>query len=474
MPDQTVQSVQGSSQADWIEATRLSTLMTGMDASQRPALLVLAALTWFCWGHVSPWTLGGVLTVSLCIAVIRVVFLRGYAVVTAQGDVGAQLAYIRDRRWFWMLNPIGWGVWPLVFQGRLPPQSEVVCWMLIAGVGAVAIAWMSAHLRLTRAFLLIYFGSVTLSVALATAMWPEVREHSSNLWFPLVLGGYWLLLLRISKYLSEIYGRSIDLTYQNAILIQSLREQKRAVEEASRFKDRFVAGAAHDLKQPVSALGIYSELLSNEPTLANELGPKIMRSTRAINALFDSMFDLAKLDTGQFLVQPRSVDIAALLEELGTQFDTMARQKGLALRVRPVQASLYSDPVLLRRVIGNLLGNAIRYTSQGAVLLAARRRADRVVFEVWDTGPGIAPQEQDRIFDEFYQIDGAAAAEGFGLGLSIVRRLSEQLGCDVSLNSRQGVGTVFRVSAPLALPVQQLSRAADRSFGQSAGSASGS
>ncbi len=473
MSDPLYESVEGSSQADWVEATRLSILMKGMEASQRPALLVLAVLTGLCWGHVSVWLIAGVLAISIYVAVVRTVFLRGYARVTASGTVSQQLAYVRDRAWFWIVNPIGWGVWPLAFHGRLPAQSEVVCWMLIAGVGGVAIAWMSAHLRLTRIFLLTYLGGVTVSVALAMVIWPDTRTSMSSLWFPVVLGGYWLLLLRISKYLSEVYGKNIDLTYQNAILIHSLREQKRTVEDALRFKEHFMAGAAHDLKQPVSALGIYSELLNDEPGLVDELGPKILRSTRAINALFDSMFDLAKLDAGDYLVKTGSVHVVELFEELAAQFAPVATTKGLALRVRPVQAKLHSDPVMLRRIIGNLLGNAIRYTAEGSVLLSARCRPDRIVFEVWDTGRGIAPHEQARIFDEFYQVNGGAAADGFGLGLAIVRRLSERLGYSVSLNSREGRGSVFRVSAPLALPAP-VSRSAGHSYGQSAMSVSGS
>lgn len=474
MPDRLCESVKGLSQADWVEGTRLSNLMKGMEASQWPAVVVLGALTLLCWGHVPPWVLFGVLGVSIAVALLRVVFLRGYARVREHGPVGEQLTYVRERLWFWIVNPIGWGVWPLAFYGRLPPQSEVVCWMLIAGVGGVAIAWMSAHLRMTRIFLLTYLGGILASVALAMLIWPEARRHVVEVWFPLTLGGYWLLLLRISKYLNEVYGKNIELTYQNAMLIQSLQEQKRAVEDTLRFKDRFMAGAAHDLKQPVSALGIYSELLSSEPDLADELRPKIQRSTRAINALFDSMFELAKLDTGQYLVKVQTVNVGELFEELMAQFGPMAEDKGLTLRARPVQAALQSDPILLRRIVGNLLANAIRYTARGGVLLAARQRADRIVFEVWDTGPGIAAREQQRIFDEFYQVttDGRSA-EGFGLGLTIVRRLSERMGYEVSLKSREGRGSVFRLSAPLALPAA-VSSSAGRSPGRSAVSASGS
>ncbi len=466
------ESVNGASQADWIEAARLSILMKGMEASQRPALLVLAALTALSWGDAPLGLIGGALGLSLFVALARVVFLRGYARVAAHGDVKEQLAYVRDRLWFWIVNPIGWGVWPLVFHERLSAQAEVVCWMLIAGVGGVAIAWMSAHLRMTHLFLWTYLGSVALSVALVVVIWPDPNAGTPWIWLPLVMGGYLLLLLKVSRYLSQIYGTNIELTYQNAVLINSLREQKRVVEETLRFKDRFMAGAAHDLKQPINALRIYSELLRSEPDLADELGPKIVRSTKAINALSDSMMDLAKLDTGGYVVKAVSVDVADLFEELRAQFAPTATQKGLTLRTRAVETKLQTDAVMLRRILGNLIANAIRYTDDGGVLLSARHRGDRILFEVWDTGRGIAAQEQTRIFDEFYQVDSTAATEGFGLGLAIVRGLAGHLGYDVSLSSREGRGSVFRVSAPPALTAT-VSLTADHSYAPRAASASG-
>ena len=256
----------------------------------------------------------------------------------------------------------------------------------------------------------------------------------------------------------------------------SSREAIGLAEEASRFKDRFLAGAAHDLKQPVSALGIYAEWLSNEPELVHELGPKILQSTQAINALFDSLFDLVKLDAGRFDIDVRAIDVPELLSDLQVQFSPMAQQKGLALRIRSPQLTVQSDPILLRRILGNLVANAIRYTLQGGILLAARRRGDAVLFEVWDTGIGIAAHEQGQIFGEFYKVRTAGTEEGFGLGLSIVQRLSSRLGYPVSMRSQPRLGTVFRVLVPpeprAAAP--GFRNSAIHSSGQSAGSASGS
>lgn len=449
----TADSVVRFPEVDWVEAARMAAVMKGMRASQWPALAVVAVLALLSYGHAPQGLLYGVLAVALLAAVLRHLVVRGHEKTVRAGQIDDQLAYLHRQRWIWPLNALSWGLWPLVFHGRLPPESEVVCWMLTAGVGGVVIAWMSAQLRVTRIFLATFLLCLALVLALDVVVPPARTTPLLNgAWLAVLLGGYGLLLLRLSRRLNEFYTRSIDLTYHNARLIHSLQEQTRAAQEASRFKDRFLAGAAHDLKQPVNALGIYAEWLSAEPELVDELGPKILQSTQAINALFDSMFDLVKVEAGRFVVDLAPVDVGGMLAELAVQFGPMATQKGLALRVRPIEAQLRSDPILLRRIVGNLVANAIRYTARGGVLLAARRRGDAICIEVWDTGPGIAEREQSQIFDEFYKIRSSGTEEGFGLGLAIVRRLSDRLGCEVSLRSRPGRGTVFRVRVPLEPP----------------------
>ena len=452
----------------------MSTVMRGVDTSQWAALAVVVVLALLSWPHAIRAVLYTVLAISLVVAVVRYRVSRGFLRLLREGPIDQQLAYLYRHRWFWPLNAISWGVWPLVFHGRLPPESQVVCWMLTAVVGGVAVAWMSAHLRTTRVFLWTFLACVAASVGIIIVVWPEHMTTARDFWFPAVLGVYWLMLLRMARQLHELYRESVDLSYHNARLIQSLREQKTLAEEASRFKDRFLAGAAHDLKQPVNALGIYAEWLSNEPELVDELGPKILQSTHAINALFDSLFDLVKLDAGRLEVDVSTIDVRALLSDLVVQFGPMAQQKGLALRTRAPALSVQSDPILLRRILGNLLANAIRYTPQGGILLAARRRGDAVLFEVWDTGIGIAAHEQADIYGEFYKVRTSGTEEGFGLGLSIVRRLSDRLGYPVTMRSQPRVGTVFRVLVPPqpSIPAGFMNSTI-RSSGQSAGSASG-
>ncbi|MDO5625289.1 MAG: HAMP domain-containing sensor histidine kinase [Pseudomonadota bacterium] len=468
-----VDPIHHASKADWVEAAKLSAAMKGMHASQVPALLVAGIMAALCYPHVPRLALGAVLALALGVAVLRFLFGREYRRVAASGQVGEELAYLRRRHWFVVLIALSWGAWPLLFHGRLPPTSEMVCWMLVAGVGGVPVGWVSAHLKTTRMFLLTFVACSMLSVGLRVLLWPDQLTQAVDFWLPVILGVYWLLLWRIAMYLNGFYSSSFELTYNNERLIHSLREQTRLAQEALRFKDRFLAGAAHDLKQPVNALGIYAEWLSNEPELVHELGPKILQSTQAINTLFDSLFDLVKLQAGRFTVDRQPVYVTDMLHELRTQYAPLAMQKGLTLRVRAVRAHVVSDPVMLRRLIANLLANAIRYTPGGGVLLTARLRADAVLVQVWDTGIGIAGHEQAQVFDEFYKVPASGTEEGFGLGLSIVRRLADRLGCEVGMRSMPARGTVFSVRVPLGSQAP-VTGSAGRSSGQSAGSASGS
>jgi signal transduction histidine kinase len=153
-----------------------------------------------------------------------------------------------------------------------------------------------------------------------------------------------------------------------------------------------------------------------------------------------------RLDTGKIKLTIEPVDLGKLLYDLELQYRPVAEAKGLRLRVHATPGTVVSDPILLRRIVGNLVSNAVKYTHRGGVLLAARGRGPVRRIEVWDTGVGIAPVHQREIFREFYKVPSHAGTEdGFGLGLYIVARLAGILGHPLSLSSRPGSGTVFRV-----------------------------
>ncbi len=207
---------------------------------------------------------------------------------------------------------------------------------------------------------------------------------------------------------------------------------------------RRLAGALHDLRQPLEALAIYADLLTHDPAQAADLAPRMARAVAVAQGLARSLQDYAALRANAAALTQRPMPVPALLADLAAVYEPLARQKSLRWHMRGVDATLHTDAAMLRRLLGNLLANAIAYTARGGVLLAVRRRGTALVFEVWDTGRGMALRDQERVFEPFVRL--GAAGEGAGLGLAVVRELADRLGCSVALHSRPGRGSVFRVS----------------------------
>lgn len=239
-----------------------------------------------------------------------------------------------------------------------------------------------------------------------------------------------------------------------------------ASDRANRVKTRFFTAVGHDLLQPLHAARLsLSALASNADARGNtRLIGQIDQSLDSIEELLKTILDLSKLEAGALKPALQAVPLSQLFQSLLNDVEPIAREKGLLLTMRPTDVAVTSDPLMLRRMVQNLLANAVRYTERGAVKLAARRRGTAIRIEVWDTGPGIAPSEQQRIFEEFQR--GAAheraGGGGFGLGLSIVQRMADTLGHRVELCSREGRGTRFSILAPFAGRVAEPAVRAER------------
>lgn len=161
------------------------------------------------------------------------------------------------------------------------------------------------------------------------------------------------------------------------------------------------------------------------------------------------MFDLTRIDAGNYKVRLQNVDVAQLFKDLVTQFEPVAASKSLRLKTYARPRTVWADPVVLRRILGNLLSNALRHTNHGGVLMALRKREGMLVFEVWDTGVGIAHEHQMSIFQEFFRVAQHQGTEdSLGLGLTIVSKLTTLMGYQLALSSEEGKGSVFRVLLP--------------------------
>lgn len=246
----------------------------------------------------------------------------------------------------------------------------------------------------------------------------------------------------------------------------ALTKAKSAADEANQSKTRFLAAASHDILQPLNAARLYAAALVERPEGAGEARPmidNIVSSLDGVEEILTALLDISRLDAGQMRGEFTIFPIGPLLDQLQREFAPMARQKGLKLTVLPSSLHVRSDRRLLRRLLQNLISNAIKYTPSGKVLVGCRRQGDRLRIAVADTGLGIPESKQRLIFREFQRLDqGMREARGLGLGLSIVERIAHVLHHKISLNSTPGRGSLFSVSLPIreALPIPDAARPA--------------
>lgn len=361
------------------------------------------------------------------------------------------------RRWVLQAAVAGalWGAAAPLFFSPGDPTHQIVLVAVVLGVAFGTLTLYATH----RPALLVF-----LPLALLPLTGSLLAEGDPSYYAAAVV---MLVLLVIAYLFGQNYGSAIYAAvrnnYENEVLVDQLISEKRSAEEArgvaetaTRSKTRFLAAASHDLRQPLQAIGIYVALLSKraEGPIAPLVG-NLSSAVDSLSRLVEELLEISRLDAGAVQPQLQAVPIDDVLKEVEQQFVPMAAAKGLSLRVRKCGSSVLSDHVLLLRVIRNLISNAIKYTRDGGVLVASRLRGNMLSIEVWDTGPGIKEKEVDRVFDEFYRGESGKSersGSGYGLGLSIVKRICDLLQHRLTMTTRTGVGTRFRIEVPLATP----------------------
>ncbi|HEY7887522.1 MAG TPA: ATP-binding protein [Steroidobacteraceae bacterium] len=235
---------------------------------------------------------------------------------------------------------------------------------------------------------------------------------------------------------------------------RALEDATANAERANRSKTAFVAAAVHDLMQPLNAARMFVDAVrARLPSAADrEVLSGIDSALEAEDEILSTLLDISRLESGTFELNERDFAVSGLLDTLGREFGIIARARGVDLRVIGSSARVHSDEALLRRILQNYLSNAVRYSRRGRVLMGCRRAGGTLRIEVWDTGPGIAPEHHRRIFLEFQRLDsgGATTERGAGLGLAIVERIAKRLGHHIGLRSWVGRGSVFSVDVPWA------------------------
>jgi len=250
-------------------------------------------------------------------------------------------------------------------------------------------------------------------------------------------------------------------------VVQATREirlKQEEAETATLAKSRFLAAASHDLRQPAHAMGMFIARLNQLPLDATtrELANGLDASVRAMQMLLDGLLDISRLESGTVQPQMQSTDLGSLLNAIRQACEPQANSKGLALRLAPTQLWAMTDPVLLQRMVANLVHNAVTYTQQGSILITCRPtgQGTEVRIDVSDSGIGIAHEHQQVIFNEFYQVSnpGRDRGKGMGLGLNIVERSARLLGHRVHVRSHPGCGSRFSISMERSQPVEQLDK----------------
>lgn len=446
MKPQTPSAAPTAAEAAWVEAELVRNLMRTQRNTQWVGLLLVPIFVGVLWADAIRGLLLAWAVCACAIAIGRISAVRHYGRMLAGQDTAEQVRFFLRIRHIWPLAAMFWGLTTALYFDRLSLADQFICWLILAGLAMYSINSLSSHLGTMRAYL------NTLAVtALSVMVWRmgvDLEFHGPvyHWWLVALLVGFWQVLRQAGLRLHVTHRKNFELQYRNNQLIESLTRQTQAALDAVEIKNRFLASAAHDIRQPVHALGLYAEWLGSEPELVHELAPKIVESTKAVNQLFDSLFDLARLDSGKIKLNIDDVDLTQLLHDLEVQYRPLCEAKGLQFRLHVQAGTAVSDPILLRRIVGNLISNAVRYTQRGGILVASRVTPSGPRIEIWDTGVGIAPLHQREIFREFYKVPAHAGTEdGFGLGLYIVARLTHILGHPLALASRPNRGTVFRV-----------------------------
>jgi signal transduction histidine kinase len=446
MKSETFPPPSPSAEAHWVEGELVRSLLRTQRNAQTLGLLLMAVIVGVLWGDVSLTSLAAWALLGVAVAGWRLWILRRYEREVMDQGTDEILAFFRRYRFVWPASALVWGLTTLLYFDRSSLADQFICWLAMAGLAMLSINSLSSQLATMRASL-----DTMAATALTVMGWRMVVQlrlqgPSYHWWLVALLLVFWQVLRHSGQQLHETHRRNFELQFRNAQLIESLTRQTQAALDAVEIKNRFLASAAHDIRQPVHALGLYAGWLGTEPELVHELAPKIVESTKAVNQLFDSLFDLARLDSGKVRLNVESVDVSKLLRDLEVQYRPLCEAKGLQFRMHLCPGTAVSDPILLQRIVGNLISNAVKYTQKGGILVASRCDGDSLRVEIWDTGVGIAAVHQREIFREFYKVPThAGTSEGFGLGLYIVARLTHILGHPLTLQSRVGRGTVFRL-----------------------------
>lgn len=410
----------------------------GMAAQAVGALIV----GFICFPHASVTACGAWITVWLVACLMRWQALRGYRWwrLQPQGNQRSALS-AWDRA-----NLAGGGLWGL---------AAVLFFPVADGSAQIGLTVLvcSLCLVLPAGAYRVYVTTAALGFVPLMAMVMINEAHGLSLAMVLVLVFFSSLL--VAQAYRMAFRHVFALKGEAEALAGELAIEKRRAEEATASRTRFYTAASHDLRQPLQSLLILAESLRRQPLppQAAAQASRLQQSVRALEGLFDALLDIGQLDAGTLQPRLRAVRLEPLFRRIGLHWRTTAFDRGLSLDFRGGEHWVQADPVLLERVLRNLVANAVECTVDGGVLVTCRsRQGGRCLLQVWDTGPGMPADVLPRIFDEFYRGQASSASRGLGLGLTIAQAFSQLMGSRLVVRSAPGRGSVFSLELPCAQP----------------------
>lgn len=341
---------------------------------------------------------------------------------------------------------VGWGLgWILMAPDLLMVNRMIYVYMTTAAMISSMFAY-SVNASTFYAFTL-----PIMIPSLSTVLW---SVHIFPWPFSVGLASLYIVVLSIARNFSKIFENSVRLRFRNERLYQELATERDQSIAANVAKSKFIAVASHDLRQPMHAVNVYLELFNPEnlPPLEKKSLTKIKNSITTLNAMFDSLLNISKLDADVMQVSQRPFRLEDLAYTIRDLVETKAHSKGLVFQTNAPDWVVHGDKLLLQQILSNLVSNAIQYTEAGEINIHFDTHLDCLSIEVRDTGCGIAAADQQQIFSQFFRADRTRALhDGLGLGLSIVKRLCDLIGAEIHVFSEIGQGARFVVNTPFLI-----------------------
>ena len=415
-------------------ARMLSTLRPALWGTNLFVVMITAAVLWPLFPH---WQLLLWCAMHVLLALLRILDWRRFEREAPDDPVLLQ-------RWLWRLmhfalvGGILWGLAPLWFLDLRSTATFVYLAIVLIAVATGSLSGLCVYFPAFIAFITPLLGLLTYTLTTLDGA-QSVAMAAGTI-------AYYVMLVMFGRNYARTIEASLVTDLENARLLA-------LAERANREKSTFLAAVSHDVRQPLYSLGLFLAALKPQLTTARqlELFEQAAAAEVAIEEMFDTLLEISRFDTGTVIAVPVHVRLADIIAPIVGEFRSLAGARGLTLVADDANAVVLTDPVLLGRVLRNLVSNAIKYTDTGGVeIQCGPVTAGQLAVTVGDTGRGIAEAEHERIFSEYYQLDNPERDrnKGLGLGLAIVRRTLGLLKHPITLDSRPGAGSRFTIVLP--------------------------